>query len=133
MTGVGLTLLGGILVLAPALAIATHGGAGLPALVESERLAPGADGVASCRMAGLVQNPSLSETVTVRLAWRGSDPTGSPVATASARIPWLRPGERRPFTSSPFVAMTSGQRVSSCTSIAHVERLDVVAEPVPTP
>jgi hypothetical protein len=84
-------------------------------------------------MAGLVENPSLSETVTVRLSWQGSDAAGAPIATAAARIPWLRPGERRPFTSSPFVATISGQRVSSCASIAFVQRLDVVAEPVPTP
>ena len=82
-------------------------------------------------MAGVVGNPSLSETVTVRLAWRGLDAKGSPAGTAVARIPWLRPGERRPFTSSPFVATTGG--VVSCERIAHVERLDAIAEPVPIP
>jgi hypothetical protein len=130
----GLALLGALVALAPASAIATHGGAGLPAVVESERLAAGASGSAAapCRVAGVVQNPSLSETVTVRLGWQAVGATGAVVATASARVPWLRPGERRAFTSSPFVA-TTGQTLPSCDGIAHLVRLDATAEPVPVP
>ncbi len=88
---------------------------------------------ASCRVTGLVQNPSLSETVTVRLAWRGLDATGSAVAIASARIPWLRPGERRPFVSSAFVTADTGRVVPSCEAIPHLERVEIIAEPMPTP
>jgi hypothetical protein len=135
MTRVGFALMSGLLVLAPALVVATHGSAGRPAVVESERLVAGANGstAGKCHVAGVVQNPSLSETVTVRLEWRGLDAKGSPVAIALARIPWLRPGERRPFTSSPFVATTSGQVLSSCEGIPHLERLEAVAEPIPAP
>ncbi len=134
MMRVGLAVVGGLgwLVLTPSVTVATHGSAGLPAVVESERLANGS-APGTCRVAGVVQNPSLSETVTARLSWRGLDATGTPVAAAFARIPWLRPGERRSFTSSPFVATTSGQVLSSCDSIPHLERLEVVAEPIPTP
>jgi hypothetical protein len=92
ITATRAVLLSGLLVLAPAVAVATHGGAGLPAVVESERLEAGLDASASgpCRVAGVVQNPSMSETVTVRLAWRGVGASGTTVAMASARIPWLR-------------------------------------------
>ena len=82
-------------------------------------------------MAGWVHNPSFSETVTVRLAWRGLDATGATVATASARIPWLRPGERRPFNSSPFFG-TNGQIVMSCQAIS-LERMEAVADPIQVP
>jgi len=63
--------------------------------------------------------------------WQGLDATGAPVAAAFARIPWLRPGERRSFTSSPFVTTTGV--VLTCERIAHVTRLDTIAEPVPLP
>jgi hypothetical protein len=123
----------GWLVVAPSVIFGTHGSAGLPAVVESERLANGsAPGAGACRVAGVVQNPSLGETVTVRLSWQGLDATGSSAGVAWAHIPRLRPSERRPFTSGPFVGAT-GQAVSSCAAIAHLLRLDAIAEPVPVP
>jgi hypothetical protein len=126
----GLGVIGGLLV-APCVTGASHGSAGLTAVVESERLATGlAPG--ACRVIGVVQNPSLSETVTVRLSWQGLDATGASAGVAQARIPSLRPGERRPFTSAPFLA-TTGQTVPSCGGIAHLMRLDASAEPVPAP
>jgi hypothetical protein len=130
-TGLALASSLGWLLITPSVTFGTHGGAGLPAVVESERLADGS-APGACRVAGVVQNPSLSETVTVRLSWQGLDATGSSAGVALARIPWLRPGERRPFTSAPFVA-TTGQALSSCGGIAHFVRLDAMAEPVPVP
>ena len=100
-------------------------------MVESERLANGS-APGACRVVGVVQNPSLSETVTVRLSWQGVDAVGSPAAMALARIPQLRPGERRAFTSGPFIGMT-GQALPSCEGVAHLVRLDAIAEPVPVP
>jgi hypothetical protein len=123
--------LGSLLLVAPSVTVATHGSAGLPAVVESERLASGSASGA-CRVTGVVQNPSLSETVTVRLSWQGLDAAGASAGVAWAHITRLRPGESRPFTSGPFLG-TAGQAVSSCAVIAHLVRLDAIAEPVPVP
>jgi hypothetical protein len=133
MMGRGLAVMGGLgwMLLTPTGTLATHGSAGLPAVIESERLANGA-APGACRVAGVVWNPSLSETVTVRLSWQGMDTVGSPAGMARARIPALRPGERRPFTSGPFVG-TNGQTLPSCEGLAHLVRLDAIAEPVPVP
>jgi hypothetical protein len=121
----------GYLALVPGLGHATHGG-GRPAVVESEALNP-STASGTCRVTGTVQNPSLSETVNVGIVWEGLDATGARVATSTARIRMLRPGERRPFTSSAFVAPASGQPLPTCESIKYLSRLPVAAELAPVP
>jgi hypothetical protein len=121
----------GYLALVPGLGLATHGGS-LPAVVESDALTPNtASG--TCRVTGVVQNPSLSETVDVGIVWEGLDATGARIATATARIRMLRPGEHRRFTSSAFVVQASGQPLDSCESIKYLTRLPAAAESAPVP
>jgi hypothetical protein len=127
MTGVAVA--GLWLVAAPPVAVALHGGAGLAVVVEGERLAAGADG-SGCTMAGTVRNPN-AVIVTVRMAWRGTDAAGTTLGLATARISRVRPGERRPFASSPFVALGTGQIVAACASMPRVERVEASGDPLP--
>jgi Cd2+/Zn2+-exporting ATPase/Cu+-exporting ATPase len=132
LAAIGLLGLGwGVGVLAPAPALASHGSAGVPAAVEREHLERGAGPADSerCQVAGTVANPSWSKTVTARIEWRGLTRAGSGVATASARIGWLRPGERRSFRSAPF--FDASGRAVPCDALASFERLQATAEPVP--
>jgi hypothetical protein len=69
--------------------------------------------------------------VTVQLAWRAADASGATVGVAAARLPQVAPGERRPFVSSPFVALDTRRALPSCAGIPHVERLEAGAEPSP--
>ena len=103
--------------------------AGLAVVVEGERVATGADG-SGCTMAGTVRNPN-AVMVTVRLAWRGLDAAGTTLGLATARIPRVRPGEGRPFVSSPFVVLGTGQVVADCASIPRVERVEASGDALP--
>ena len=86
-------MLGGLLVLAPRWQSRPTVARDFPPRWSRNNSRPVPNGSVSgpCRVAGWVQNPSLSETVTVRLAWRAIGATGATVAMASARIPWLHP------------------------------------------
>jgi hypothetical protein len=84
-----------------------------------------AGGRTGCAIDGSVHNVSR-RPVTVRIGYRGVDQTGS-IASASARIPWVAPGESRSFASSPFRDATG--QIVGCPALGSVQMVEAVADP----
>jgi len=124
----GVTLAVLWLAVGPRSAAATHGGAGLPLVVESERVSTVE--TKACSMVGKVRNPN-SVAVIVRLVWRASDPAGTSLGLATARLSRLAPGERRAFVSSPFTSLATGLMLPACASVPRIERVEAAADRAP--